>query len=359
MSANAHPVTQPHPQSAPKTSIPKPSRKQALENGMFVRALRQTGNITMAAAMVGMHRTTFIKRSKRFPGFAADMDGALAAAQAALQLAGGVRSPEPSPLKPKSLRTLGGEIIVHRGKGRRIQLRRSLPGKMTKLAEQAFFRALSASANVRLSCAAVGFSEGTIYRRRLNNRNFAKEMQVALELGYDRLNIAILERAQLSLSPDGHDEEAWREWALEDNPVAPVTPEQAIQLLYYHRQTAVLKEERRDKKRKRVTEAETSRVLGGLLAGVERRRNHQETGQWRYDHETPPPALPPLEQVTGWSAADPKKVKHHPEVALFGGWRIGDMTAKMEAEGIKRQGRRTNSEIWEDKMTKRGERAKK
>jgi hypothetical protein len=38
----------------------------------------------------------------------------------------------------------------------------------------------------------------------------------------------------------------------------------------------------------------------------------------------PTPALPSLDQVTGWSKADPNKVPHDPDVALFGGWRIGD-----------------------------------
>ena len=32
--------------------------------------------------------------------------------------------------------------------------------------------------------------------------------------------------------------------------------------------------------------------------------------------------LPALDQVTGWSKADPTKVAHDPDVALFGGWRL-------------------------------------
>jgi len=37
------------------------------------------------------------------------------------------------------------------------------------------------------------------------------------------------------------------------------------------------------------------------------------------------PPLPAPEQVTGWSRADPAKTPHHPERALFGGWRLGDL----------------------------------
>ena len=32
--------------------------------------------------------------------------------------------------------------------------------------------------------------------------------------------------------------------------------------------------------------------------------------------------LPALDQVTGWSKADPTKVAHDPSIALFGGWRL-------------------------------------
>jgi hypothetical protein len=41
-------------------------------------------------------------------------------------------------------------------------------------------------------------------------------------------------------------------------------------------------------------------------------------------HNPNPPRLPALDQVTGWSKADPTKVPHHPSVALFGGWRAKD-----------------------------------
>ena len=48
--------------------------------------------------------------------------------------------------------------------------------------------------------------------------------------------------------------------------------------------------------------------------------------------EPAPPVLPALEQVTGWSkarpepveGADPAKQPHHPDRALFGGWRLND-----------------------------------
>jgi hypothetical protein len=39
--------------------------------------------------------------------------------------------------------------------------------------------------------------------------------------------------------------------------------------------------------------------------------------------------LPDLAQVSGWSRAEPDRQAHDPERALFGGWRIEEMEAKL------------------------------
>jgi hypothetical protein len=74
-------------------------------------------------------------------------------------------------------------------------------------------------------------------------------------------------------------------------------------------------------------------------AALRRAAQYEQTGNWRFDHEQPAlpsavegPDLPPLHLVTGWSkacpepveGADPKKPKHNPREALFGGWRLAD-----------------------------------
>ena len=56
----------------------------------------------------------------------------------------------------------------------------------------------------------------------------------------------------------------------------------------------------------------------------ERAKRYERTGDWREEGEAPPVVLPPLDQVTGWSKADPAKVPHREGGTLFGGWRIGD-----------------------------------
>jgi hypothetical protein len=60
---------------------------------------------------------------------------------------------------------------------------------------------------------------------------------------------------------------------------------------------------------------------------VRRAARFEATGGWRHADEPPPPELPPLSQVTGWSRASGRP-PHRPGVALFGGWRIADMEKK-------------------------------
>ena len=80
-----------------------------------------------------------------------------------------LRGRSTNPPKPK-----GGEATIVDPPGR-LQLRLAPPGRITKAAEQAFLRALSASANVRLSAAAAGFAHSNFYaRRRSANRSPVK-----------------------------------------------------------------------------------------------------------------------------------------------------------------------------------------
>ena len=71
--------------------------------------------------------------------------------------------------------------------------------------------------------------------------------------------------------------------------------------------------------------------LQAEAAALRRAARYERTGDWRYPDELPPPQLPPLDLVTGWSKASGKPA-HHEGVALFGGWRIGDMRRRL-AEG--------------------------
>ena len=184
--------------------MPRPfTRRQARENAAFLDQLRRTGNARLAARALGAHRAKFTKRRARHAAFAAQWEMALAACHAAMTLGGGARPPEG---KSDALRTQGGEPCIVRLKSGRLQLRLAPPGRMTKAAEQAFFRALAASANVKLSAAAAGFSYGSFYARKYTRPAFAREMRLALKMAWERLECVLL-AASL---PESWEDDAWR-----------------------------------------------------------------------------------------------------------------------------------------------------
>lgn len=258
----------------------EPSQRQTIENTVFLRALGATGNAAMAARAIGMHRTTFIKRRRKWPGFAADWDAALVTAAAALAGKCGHRSPTPA--SANALRTSGGEITVRRGKNRPVQLRRARSGQLSSLGEQAFLAALASSANIRLAAEAAGISWSAIYRRRDASPAFAEAMGAALAIGYDRIEFAALERAAHSLGDRWDEGEGGAEWQallLEENPLPPMTVEQALRLLHYHRATVKLGEQRRDKKRRQRSIEEVRASIMRKVAAIERARRREETGE--------------------------------------------------------------------------------
>ena len=116
-----------------------------------------------------------------------------------------------------------------------------------------------------------------------------------------------------------------------------------LQLLHLHQKSVELGWDLPHRKRRRGEPWETYTArLGAMWSCEERQRaedealrraaRYEETGGWRFEDEAPPPPLPPLEQVTGWSRAKGGE-KHHPETALFGGWRIADMEKKRSRRG--------------------------
>lgn len=312
------------------------NREQRLQNQAFVKALAQGGNVREAAREIGVHYGTIQHRRRAHPVFAAEWDAALVVAQARLVKAGGAKRPSGThkgavsaraKAAPGDHRTQGGEAVVVQRRDGTLQLRRAQPGKLTRECEQAFLAALSATCNVRLSAAAAGAAEAAFYRRKRRNPGFAREWQLALEQGYEALEMALI----AGFEPDAALDDAWRH--NEPPPVPMMTTNQALQLLYLHHKTAKLWaeapymnrrrgetsddwSERRGRDyvagKARIAERlqieDTNRALKKALDQVERRMARK-------------PKLPALDQVTGWSKADPDKVPHDATRALFGGWR--------------------------------------
>jgi hypothetical protein len=306
--------------------MPRPfTPRQAAENAAFLEALRRTGNPRLAAASLGVHRSTYSKRRARSAVFATQWDGAILACHAALRLGGGAR-----PAQGPKLRTEGGEIVVGRTRGGRLQLRRAPPGRMTEAGERYFCRALAASANVRLSAAAAGFTHSAFYQKRKKRPVFAREMKISLTVGYDRIEGAAIERTLQALNGDGP-ENAWLSELVVANPLPRLSFDQAFQTMCLHRNSVRLDGDRPPGRPARVEPNLPAALaeIGRKIDAIERAANYEESGSWRYAHEQPPPRLPPLHRVTGWSKADPAKAKHNPGIALFGGWRIEEMERKL------------------------------
>jgi hypothetical protein len=288
------------------------SRARRLQHAAFLKALRRTGNVREAARIAGAPRATLFKRRAAYPAFAAEWDAALTLAAAALAQ-GDARVPEP-------------EIV--RRYGGRLQLRRRAEGRLTPEARSAFLAALSASANVRLSAAAAGFTHAAFYAPKRRDPGFAREWRLALQQGYDTLELALLETFAVEASPD----DAWRHNA--PPAIPPMSAAQARQLMCLHQKEARFETEPFPIKRRRGESVEAHSYRLSILheqrlermredyrrAEAERQAARERPGP----HEPPPPMLPDLGQVTGWSKADPTKPPHDPDTALFGGWRIQD-----------------------------------
>jgi hypothetical protein len=314
--------------------MPRPfTRDQALQNAAFLKALRRTGNVREAARELGVHRSTFTKRRAKNEAFATEWDAALAIANAAL-------NPPRAPLGEGDHPQGGGgagakrrgspatTTRITRTKSGRLQLRRAQPARLTTETEQAFLAALSATANVRLSAAATGFTHSAFYHRRKTSPAFAREMRLALQMGYERLEMALLE----TIDPASHAHDAWRH--NDPPPIPPMTANQALQLMYLHQKEVRLQAEPPHIKRRRgeSSEAHSARLAAMYRARIERDREafriaeaERRTAGRPSPFGPQPPVLPALDQVTGWSKANPEKAPHDPTRALFGGWRLKEM----------------------------------
>ena len=329
------------------------TRAQALQNRAFLKVLRKTGNVRLACREAGLKYATMQNRRAKHPGFALRWDAALAFAWARLNSVG-KRGPStasgPPPLESQGrragFRTQGGEMVICRRNDGKLQMRRAQPGKLTIEAEQAFLAALSATCNIRLAAAAVGAAAHAFYRRRKKSSAFAREQRLALQRGYEALEMALCEGGMAG----SHEHDDWRH---NDPPaMPPMSVNQALQLMYLHQKAALLVDEPTPIRRRKgeSNAARNERLALMAEARDERAREAFEVAEaermerglpaWGPAGQAvrlglnPSAMLPDLAQITGWSNADPEKVPHDPDRALFGGWRIGEMERELEYREI-------------------------
>jgi hypothetical protein len=136
----------------------------------------------------------------------------------------------------------------------------------TKARRDAFLEELAMACNVRRAHAAAEMAPGSAYRLRRRDPLFAKQWQEALELGYERLELALMRRALEVVDDLTLDETK--------EPVEKMTVAQAIALLRQHRASVERGAPvgRRSQPREVATQEETDAVLFKRLDMVLRQR---------------------------------------------------------------------------------------
>jgi len=300
----------------------RPSRAHQLQNRAFLADLEHSGNVRETCRRLSLHRATMTRRRARDPGFAARWDAALAVAHARLAGTPAAKADAANPIRP--IRTASGKL----------QLRRMGKGRLTRATEQSFLFALSATCNVRLSAAAAGFSHSAFYHRAKTSPAFAREMRMALELGHERLEMALL----AEFDPTSAEDDAWRSNA--PPPIPSMRADQAIDLLKLHHRTVQLqleapygkrraRETNEQWRQRRAAEYFARRDRDQDAARVALATYYAAAGKGAEALEHAPPWLPMLEQVRGLCAAG--KMPNEAEVAAMverlrvareGGWSL-------------------------------------
>lgn len=205
----------------------------------FLDAVRETGNLTLAAERARVSKSWAYAERERDPAFDAAVRSAVAAFGDALGK-DGRRHP---PAKWRWFE--GAELVVRGCNARRAQIRRARLDEWTPRTEQRFLRCLERSCNARASYAEVGKSKSSAYAHRNRRPDFAQDWQQAIAEGHTRLDEGLLagaiaffeRRAEPAGPPDGP-------------ALGPMDVEQAIRLLraYDRRARDRERERRRDER---------------------------------------------------------------------------------------------------------------
>lgn len=173
----------------------------AARRAAFLGYLAQTGNATVAAERAKVSRSWALLRRSEDRAFAAAWEEALAQARARLCKADERRPAE-------RWRWIDGTETVVRGTGgsgggKRVQVARARLKQWTARVERSFLSALAASCNVKAACAQVGMSVSSAYAHRARWPVFARQWDAAIDVGYVRLEAALIDNACHFLSPRG------------------------------------------------------------------------------------------------------------------------------------------------------------
>jgi len=222
---------------------------------VFLKAVRETGNQTLAAerakvsrSWVQLHRTTD-------PAFDAAVRAAIEVAKASFDPStgsgqagwGGGRKP------PSGWGHLDGEELVVKGtggaalrdaagaapqgerkKGRRVQIARARLKQWTPRVEDRFLAVLAATCNVKAACAEVGLTAASAYAHRKRWPAFAARWDAAILAGYERIDGGLTAAAIALLDPELPEPHL----PPIEPVVAPMSVDDAIRLVRLHERRA-------------------------------------------------------------------------------------------------------------------------
>jgi hypothetical protein len=163
---------------------------------------------------------------------------------------------------------------IQGGDGRTVMKRQPQAKDVTEAQRQVFLDTLADSCNVRRAAADAGFVPSTAYKLRQRDDGFAAAWQEALEIGYARLEMALVERAIQTIEASADDTPG----AIP--PVGAMTVAQAMDLMSKHRASIVGGRAKRVglNARNRPTADETDAEILRRIAVIERQRGRASAG---------------------------------------------------------------------------------
>lgn len=189
----------------------------------FLKALGETGNVTVSAEKACVSRSWVLKRRKEDPVFEAAYRQALAESFERLGTSRCNR------VTAKGWGTLDGAELVVRGTSgsgpRRMQIARARPRQWSPKVEKRFLAVLAATCNVKAALAEVGMSKGAAYTHRKRWQGFAERWDAAIEQGALHLEFAIIEAIGNPFSDQAAPEPA---------EMPPMSAEQMMHCLHMH-----------------------------------------------------------------------------------------------------------------------------
>ena len=170
-----------------------PARRAA-----FFKALRETGNQTLACERARVSRAWVQLQRSTDPAFKAEVVAAVAEARANLLAARAAGRMKPG---RKWREQAGEELVVRGSRGRRVQVARARLRQWTPRVERRFLRALEICCNFRLALRSVGLSATSLHEHRKRWPAFDDACEAALAIGYDNVNAGLVAGAIRALDP--------------------------------------------------------------------------------------------------------------------------------------------------------------